>query len=70
MRFHGTNNSDLLLKDLVDEFMHERDRMSILDSKGSSARTYKDYNHRLGTLSKEFGKLPVISFKEDEFLSG
>jgi len=69
MRFHGTHNSDLLIKDLVDEFMHERDRMSILDSKGSSDRTYKDYNHRLGKLSKEFGRLPVISFKEDEFLS-
>ena len=67
IRYLGENGSNLNIKQLVDEFIENKERQRLLGEKGASERTIKDYRHRLGLLSEHFQSLPLNEFRERDF---
>jgi integrase len=67
IRYLGENGSNLNVKELVDEFIENKERQRLLGEKGASERTIKDYRHRLGLLSEHFKSIPLNEFRERDF---
>ena len=69
MKFNNLPNPDLNVESLVNEFLEYKISSTLSPNlKSNSARTIKDYQHRLGLLSKAFGVTPVNRFSQQEFI--
>jgi integrase len=69
MKFNNLPSPDLNIESLVDEFLKYKISATLSPNlKSNSARTIKDYQHRLGLLSKAFGVTLINRFSHQEFL--
>ena len=68
LQFNSLNKPDMLVSELVDEFLEVKEKQSALGERGASKSTLQDYKYRLGTLKDHFGSIKLLSFNEDDFL--
>jgi integrase len=68
LQFNSLKKPNMLVSELVDEFIEFKEKQSALGERGASQSTLQDYKYRLGTLKDHFGSVKILSFKEDDFL--
>jgi integrase len=68
MSYNSLPDSKRTISSLVIEFLNYKEKQKMLGEKGASDRTIKDYKHRLGLLSEQFGSISINEFDEGTFL--
>lgn len=66
-RFASDKQSDITVKELVDQFMQRKEEEAAQNLRGTSKATLAEYKYRHGLLSDSFGDILVREFTEDTF---